>query len=73
MAFATQTVSARGGQVKVVLADDAKVMDDVVVVAFGKQTRESFTGSAGVIKSEKIAERQVENALIAINGQVAGT
>lgn len=30
-------------------------------------------GSAGVIKSEKIAERQVENALVAINGQVAGT
>ncbi len=70
--FVTQTVSVRGGNVKVVLVDNTKNMDDVVVVAFGKQTRESFTGSAGVISSEKIAERQVENVLTALNGQVAG-
>ena len=70
--FKTVTVPVRGGQVTVRLQEDAKTMEDVVVVAFGKQTRESFTGSAGVVNSEKITERQTENALAAINGQVAG-
>lgn len=70
--FQTQTVSTRGGKAVVKLQEENAILDDVVVVAFGKQTRESFTGSAGAISSEKIAERQVENALTALNGQVAG-
>jgi TonB-dependent SusC/RagA subfamily outer membrane receptor len=41
-------------------------------VAFGKQKRESFTGSAGVLKSEDIIKRQSSDALEAINGKVAG-
>lgn len=57
---------------KVRLTSDAQVMDEVIVVAYGKQKRSSFTGSAGTIKADKISERQVNNALDAINGQVAG-
>lgn len=70
--YATQTVSAKGGQLNVVLVEKDSDLDEVVVVAFGKQKRESFTGSAGAIGSAKISERQVENAITALNGQVAG-
>ena len=69
--FTTQTLVAKDGM-KIVLEENVKTMKDVLVVAFGKQTRESFTGSAGVVKSEKLTERQTENVLAAINGQVAG-
>lgn len=46
---------------KIVLSSDSKNLDDVIVVAFGKQKRESFTGSAGVLKSGDIAKRQVSD------------
>ncbi|MGN1233392.1 MAG: TonB-dependent receptor plug domain-containing protein, partial [Candidatus Cryptobacteroides sp.] len=58
--------------VNCVLAIDNQVLDDVIVVAFGTATKESFTGSATVVSSEKIAERQVSSPIAALNGQVAG-
>ena len=57
---------------KIVLSSDSKNLDDVIVVAFGRQKRESFTGSAGVLKAEDISKRQVSDAIEAINGKVAG-
>lgn len=70
--FKTIDVVANATTLSIKLEEDVRLMDELIVVAFGKQTRESFTGSAGVINSEKISERQVENALVALNGQVAG-
>lgn len=69
--YEMQTVAAQKGM-KVALKEQPDLLDEVVVVAFGKQKREAFTGSAGVVNSAKISERQVENALVALNGQVAG-
>ncbi|MDD6552405.1 MAG: carboxypeptidase-like regulatory domain-containing protein [Prevotellaceae bacterium] len=57
---------------KITLSSDSKNLDDVIVVAFGKQKREAFTGSAGVLKSEDISKRQVSDPIEALNGQVAG-
>lgn len=59
-------------QVNVVLDPMSNDLEEVMVVAFGKQKRESFTGSAGVLKADKIAERQVTGVLTALNGQVSG-
>lgn len=70
--YTTQTVTATTGNLEVVMTEKENDLDEVVVVAFGKQKRESFTGSAGAIGAAKISERQVENAITAINGQVAG-
>lgn len=50
----------------------SEMMDEVIVVAFGKQKRESFTGSATVIKADEIANQQVTNPLEVLNGRVAG-
>lgn len=57
---------------KITLSPDQQSLDDVIVVAFGKQKRESFTGSAGILKSDDISKRQVSDAIEAINGKVAG-
>lgn len=58
--------------VNVVLDPSSNSLEEILVVAFGKQKRESFTGSAGVLKADKIAERQVTGVLNALNGQVPG-
>lgn len=56
----------------IVLEEDIKNLDEVIVVAFGKQKREAFTGSASVVKADAITERQVSNPIAALNGKVTG-
>lgn len=57
---------------RIVLAEDNTQLDEVMVVAFGKQKRSSFTGSAAVVGAKELEKRQVTNALSALNGTVAG-
>ncbi|MDO5614590.1 MAG: SusC/RagA family TonB-linked outer membrane protein [Cruoricaptor ignavus] len=47
-------------------------IDEVVVVAFGKQKREEITGSVTQIKSESIKDLQNGNVLQGITGKVGG-
>lgn len=58
--------------VNVVLKSDARQLDEVMVVAYGTAKKESFTGSAEVIKAEKISARPVANVTKALDGLVAG-
>ena len=44
---------------KVVLHADTEVLDEVVVTAYGTATKGTFTGSASVMKADKIEKRQV--------------
>lgn len=65
-----QTVKA-GQNIKVTLSDDQHNLDEVMVVAYGKQKKSSFTGSAAEIKADKLADRQVANLTQALSGEVA--
>jgi TonB-linked SusC/RagA family outer membrane protein len=47
-------------------------VDEVLVVAYGTSTKGTFTGSAGVVKSEELEKRQVSNVSNALAGAVAG-
>ena len=58
--------------VNVVLHSDSEMLDEVMVVAYGTAKKSSFTGSAGVMNAEKIANRNVSNITNAMSGQVAG-
>ena len=71
MGMQTRKVTIRPNM-RIVLSSDQQNLDDVIVVAFGKQKRESFTGSAGVVKAEDITKSQAPNAVEALNGKVAG-
>ena len=57
---------------KIKLHSDDKELDEVIVVAYGEQKRSSFTGSAGVVSADKIAQRQTNTVVDALEGQVAG-
>lgn len=62
----------RGKAMKIVMVEDAKVLDDVMVVAFGTAKKSAFTGSAKVIDSELLENTQVTNVTNALSGKVAG-
>ena len=47
-------------------------LDEAMVVAYGTAKRSTFTGSAAVIKAEKLEDRLVSNVTNAISGTVAG-
>lgn len=67
----TQEVRAKK-ELNVTMHNDNNELDEVMVVAFGKQKRSSFTGSASVLGSKELEKKQVTNALSALNGEVAG-
>ena len=71
LGYETQTVKAKNGM-RVFLKTDAKVVDEVIVVAYGTQKKSSFTGSASVVGSEEIGKVQVTNAVDALKGKAAG-
>mgnify|MGYP000346865681 CR=1 FL=1 len=54
------------------MKSDTEMLDEVMVIAYGTTKKESFTGSAEVIKSEKLKERPVANVTKALDGMVAG-
>lgn len=56
----------------VTLEDGQTTMDEVLVTAFGEQKRAAFTGSAAVVDSKKIEQRQVTNVISALQGEAAG-
>ncbi|WP_348716010.1 TonB-dependent receptor [uncultured Alistipes sp.] len=71
--YESQVVAINGQtNLEVVLKEDTKSIDDVIVVAFGQAKKEAFTGSAGIVKSDDIAKVQTSNVAQALAGQVSG-
>ena len=58
--------------VNVTLKEDVASLDEVVVVAYGTQTKESLTGSVGVVKSETFEQAPVSTFEQALRGSTAG-
>lgn len=71
--YKTQAISVNSRAIiNVQLASEAVNLDDVLVVAYGTAKKESFTGSAEVVKSDKLQKRTVSNVTKAIDGMVTG-
>lgn len=71
--YETQKVPVAGKTTLTIrLGEDSQNIDDVIVVAYGTAKKESFTGSAAVIKSDNLEKRVVANVSKALEGQVTG-
>lgn len=70
--FATQEVPITSGEMRIVLKTDAGVLDEVVVVAYGTATKNSFTGSATSVSVGQIQNKAVANVTNALEGVVPG-
>ena len=68
-----ETVEVVGKRnMKIVLKHDETGLDEVLVVAYGKTTKQAFTGSATQIGGEAIAVKNTSEITKALQGEVAG-
>ena len=59
-------------EIDVVLEDDAKVTQEVVVVGYGTQKKVNLTGAVSYIDSKSLAARPVQNLGQALQGMIPG-
>ena len=70
--FVTQTVPITGKELRIVLQNSEKTLDKVVVVAYGTQSKNSFTGSAARIDVGALTKKTSSNITSALEGASPG-
>jgi TonB-linked SusC/RagA family outer membrane protein len=60
------------GSLRLLMATDAKALDEVIVVAYGTAKKSSFTGSATAVGAQALEKRILTNVTSALEGHVAG-
>lgn len=71
--YVDQEVTVKSGNnLAVVMQEDSKSLNEVVVVGFGTQKKINLTGSVGIATSKEIASRPVANAVQALQGVIPG-
>lgn len=58
--------------IDVALSADIATLSEVIIVAYGTTTRESFTGALSTIESDKLENRPIANISTAIEGSAPG-
>lgn len=61
-----------GQNLKIVMKDDASVVDEVVVIGYTSRARKDLTGSVGSVSGAKLAAVPVASAAEALAGKIAG-
>ncbi|MGL4851171.1 MAG: TonB-dependent receptor [Phocaeicola sp.] len=71
--FLTQEVTIGKEQIlRIILKEDAKSLDEVIVVGYGVQKKINLTGSVSSVNGEDISLRPVTNATQSLQGLVPG-
>ncbi|MBZ4042967.1 SusC/RagA family TonB-linked outer membrane protein [Flavobacterium hibisci] len=70
--FRTQEVSVSGNKITVKMSDDAKSLDEVVVIGYGSQKKREVTGAVGVVDSKTIEALKPVKVEQALQGTVSG-
>ena len=70
--YETQEVKAGSGAINVTLKEDGHMVNEIVVIGYGTQRRESVTGSVANIGGEKLNQIAASNAAQALQGRIAG-
>lgn len=71
LGFKQQEVEA-GSDVKVTLQEDAKDLNEVVVVGYQTQRKADLTGAVSVVSVEELAKQNENNPMKALQGRVPG-
>lgn len=70
--YLTQEVKAEMSPMRISLAEDTQVLDDVVVVGYGSAKRVNLSGAISTIDSKVFDSRPVQNAAMALQGEMPG-
>lgn len=69
--FVSQQVKA-GSNVQVVLSDDTKSIEEIVVVGYGTRKKANLTGSVAAVSGDEISKRPVANSAVLLQGVIPG-
>ena len=73
LGFNPQTIALNGRRnLNVQLEEDTQLLDEVVVIGYGTQSKESVTGSVVSLKADEIKEVQTANFQQALQGRAPG-
>lgn len=71
--FQTQELSIGSNRsFRIVLKEDAELLEEVVVVGYGSMKKSDLTGAIASVKAEKITASGLNNAVGSLQGNVAG-
>ena len=70
--YKTVTVKAEGTVLNITMKEDAEVLDEVVIVGYGSQKKVNVTGAVGMVSSDVLEARPVQNVSQALQGVVPG-
>jgi len=71
--YTTQVVNIpANGTIKVILKEDSKLLDEVIIVGYGTQRVKDLTGAASVVQMDEIADLPGASIVDALAGQVVG-
>ena len=71
MGYKTQVVKATKG-LRIVLEEDAKLLNEVVVTGYTTQRKADLTGAISVVSVDEIAKQNENNPIKALQGRVPG-
>ena len=73
MGYETTTVPVNGQRtINVSLEPESKMVDEIVVQAYGTATRAQFVGSSSAVTGDKISAKSVSNVTNALSGVASG-
>ena len=70
--YVDQVLKVIGTTMKVVMQEDTKQLDEVVVVGYGVQKKVNLTGAVGSVDAEDLTKRVSPNASSMLQGRVPG-
>lgn len=70
--YLTQEKKAATEVINVVMKEDTKTLDEVVVVGYGVQKKSDLTGAISSVKAEDLQNRSIPRAEQALQGKTAG-
>ena len=69
--FSTLELPANSNLSRVVIREDAELLDEVIVIGYGTTTRKSATGSVESVRTQVLENRPVRNVAEALQGAAA--
>lgn len=70
--YITQTVTAKGGQMKITLKEEASSIGEVEVVAYGTQKKVSVTGAISSVSGQELTKAPVASVTNVLAGNISG-
>lgn len=72
MGFVTREVRWNGDPLEIILEEDKKMLEEVVVIGFGSQKKGDVTGAISAVSGDDISRRPVANTASLLQSKVPG-